>query len=370
MEKINKKTINKILLIISISIIIISIIIGLALFASIISELDNLPEMNVDGSDLSPIIRIFGYISLPTMSLFIIGGCIIISLIIDATMWGVYGIIQLIIKLVKEKRWKTFAIIGIVIVIMILMPIIIRMITTPILEENTIGYIAYDYNSKFGYTIYIKENSKYVPYLVLTYNYNNTNDALCLRKNVVGGENGYVEDYNGTISKNKVYDGWLEMEGYVKYQETDVDKYLTEEFPKRFDTRLLNQIYNTELSFSKYGYEEGYEINRKFFILSLTELNYSSAAYDNQTKNKMELKYFNNDNRSTVNDIEVKSPYWTRTLSYASGYYYMVGYNGGITYIGSGAKLGVRPAFTIQNNTPITKIYDRELMQEIYVFDV
>lgn len=141
-----------------------------------------------------------------------------------------------------------------------------------------------------GYTIYIKENDKYVPYLVLTYNYNNTNNALCLRKNVIGGENGYIEDYNGTIAKDIVYDGWLEMQSDVKYQETDVDKYLVNEFPKRFDTRLLNQIYNTELSFSEYGYEKGkynnYEINRKFFILSLTELNSASRQYDNQTKNK------------------------------------------------------------------------------------
>lgn len=80
---------------------------------------------------------------------------------------------------------------------MLIMPTIIAMINTLILEEHTIGCISYDYNSTLGYTIYIKEDNQYVPYLVLTYNYNNTNNALCLRKNVVGGSK-YIEDYNGT----------------------------------------------------------------------------------------------------------------------------------------------------------------------------
>lgn len=373
MKKMNLKRANKILLVISVLIIIISIVIGITISGFVIFALNNLPEMPMDGSDISPMIKVFGYVSLVAIIPIIMGSCIIISLIINGIMWGLYGIIQLIRKLIKEKRWKTFAIMGLVIVAIILMPVIISMITTPILKENTIGYIAYDYNSKLGYTIYLKENDKNVPYLVLTYNYNNTNNALCLRKNVVGGENGYIEDYNGTIAKDKVYDGWLEMTYGVKYQETDVDKYLVEEFTKRFDTRLLNQIYNTELSFSEYGYEKGkynnYEINRKFFILSLTELNDYSAHYDNQTKNKMKLKYFNANNKSTVNDVGVESPYWTRTSYYASQYY-MVGYTGGVTQADGDAKFGVRPAFTIPNDTKIIKTYDRELMQEIYVFDI
>lgn len=275
-------------------------------------------------------------------------------------------------KLIKERKWKRLIIIGVSIIILLIMPTIIAMINTPILEENTIGYISYDYNSTLGYTIYIKEDNEYVPYLVLAYNYNNTNNALCLRKNVVGGSK-YIEYYNGTIAKDRIYDGWLEMQSDTKYQETDVDKYLTGEFLERFDTKLLGRISNTELSFSEYGYEKGlyynYEIGRQFFILSLTELNYSGINRDNQTKNTMKLKYFNSNNLRAFNDSGIESPYWTRT-SYFASEYYMVGYTGGVTTTGNNAKFGVRPAFTIANNTKIVKIYDQNLMQDIYVLDI
>lgn len=372
MKKINLKKAPTILVIITISIIIIGLICGLSISGYIMFRLDNLPEMNIDGSDFAPVIRISGYMSLPVISIFIILACLLISIIIDFIIWGTYGIIKLVRKLIKERKWKTLIIIGVSIMILLIMSTIITMINTPILEENTIGYISHDYNSTLGYTIYIKEDNEYVPYLVLTYNYNNTNNALCLRKNVVGGSK-YIEDYNGTISKDRIYDGWLEMQSDAKYQETDVDKYLTGEFLKRFDTNLLSKICNTKLSFSEYGYEKGvyhnYELNRQFFILSLTELNYRGTNHDNQTKNTMKLKYFNSNNLMAFNDSGIESPYWTRTAYFASEYY-MVGYTGGITTTGDSAKFGVRPAFTIANDTKLTKIYDQNLMQDIYVLDI
>ena len=369
MKEINLKKAPRILVIITIAIIIIGLICGLSISGYILFGLNNLPEMSVDNGDISPLIRLLGYISLPVISIFITLACLLVSVIIDLIIWGTYGIIKLARKLIKERRWKTLIIIGVSIIVL---PTIIAMINTPILEEDTIGYISYDYNSTLGYTIYIKENNQYVPYLVLTYNYNNTNHALCLRKNVVGGSE-YIEDYNGTIVKDRIYDGWLKMQHDTKYQETDVDRYLTGEFLKRFDTNLLSKISNTELSFSEYGYEKGvyhnYEINRQFFILSLTELNYGGINRDNQTKNTMKLKYFNGNNLMAFNDSGIESPYWTRTAYFASEYY-MVGYTGGITTTGESAKFGIRPAFTISNSTKITKIYDQNLMQDIYVLDI
>lgn len=370
--KINLKKVPTILVIITIAIIIIGLICGLALSRYIMFGLNNLPKMDIDGSDLAPVIRVFGYMSLPTISIIITLACLLVSVTIDLIIWGTYAIIKLARKLIKERRWKTLIIIGVSIIILLIMPTIIAKINTPILEENTIGYISYDYNPTLGYTIYIKENNEYVPYLVLTYNYNDTNNALCLRKNVVGGSE-YIEDYNGTIAKDRIYDGWMEMQHNTKYQETDVDKYLTGDFLKRFDTKLLGKICNTQISFSEYEYEKGvyhnYEINRQFFILSLTELNYSGTKLDNKTKNTMKLKYFNSNDLMAFNDSGVESPYWTRTSYFESGYY-MVGYTGVITSTGNNARFGVRPAFTISNNTKITKIYDQNLMKNIYVLDI
>ncbi len=372
MKKIIKKKSHTILTIITIAIIIICLLCGLYICGHLMLGLGNLPKMDIDGSDFAPVIRIFGYISLPVISIFIMLAFLLISVIIDLVIWGTYVVIKQVIKLFKERKWKTLIIIALSIIILLIMPTIITMINTPILEENTIGYISYDYNSTLGYTIYIKEYNEYIPYLVLTYNYNGTNNALCLRKNVVGGSN-YIEDYNGTIAIDRIYDGWLEMQHDTKYQETKIDKYLTGEFLERFDTKLLKKICNTELNFSEYGYEKGvyhnYEINRQFFILSLTELNYSGANHDNKTKNTMKLKYFNNNNLIAFNDSGIESPYWTRTAYFASEYF-IVGYTGGITTTGDNAKFGVRPAFTIPNNTKIINIYDQNLMQNIYVLDI
>lgn len=241
------------------------------------------------------------------------------------------------------------------------------------IDNGTIGSISYDYNSNLDYTIYINENDKYIPYLVLTYNYNKTNNCLCLRKNVIGGENGYIIDFNGTVVKDKIDKDWIEMDGYDKYEETDVDKYLSGEFEKKFDDNFLSKICNTQLSFSEYDYNnekyKNYEISRKFFILSLTELNAYGSSFDNKTKNKMKLKYFSDFPLVTTNDIGEESPYWTRTTGNQTSYY-MVGYTGGIAYTGSNAKFGVRPAFTIPNNTKIKKIYNEEFTKEIYILDI
>lgn len=241
------------------------------------------------------------------------------------------------------------------------------------IDNGTIGSISYDYNSNLDYTIYINENDKYIPYLVLTYNYNKTNNCLCLRKNVIGGENGYIIDFNGTVVKDKIDKDWIEMDGYDKYEETDVDKYLSGEFENKFDDNFLSKICNTQLSFSEYDYNnekyKNYEISRKFFILSLTELNAYGSSFDNKTKNKMKLKYFSDFPLVTTNDIGEESPYWTRTTGNQTSYY-MVGYTGGIAYTGSNAKFGVRPAFTIPNNTKIKKIYNEEFTKEIYILDI
>lgn len=40
------------------------------------------------------------------------------------------------------------------------------------IEPTKLEDIAYDVNESYGYTVYLKENDEYVPYLVLTNNYN------------------------------------------------------------------------------------------------------------------------------------------------------------------------------------------------------
>lgn len=363
----NKRSMPKILLGISIVIVIISVVCGLGLSFLLKYGLDNMPEMMIDGADFAQVIKFMGYIAFPITVLYIIGASALLSLIPIGFMWGIYGIVLLTKKIIEKKLWWVFGVVLICILVIISISLIIN--SKPKLEENTIGSIAYDYDGNTDYTVYIKEDLEYIPYLVLTYNYNKTGDALCLRKNIIGGKNGYIVDYNGTIAEDKIYDEWLNMYSYHDYEQTDIDKYLNGEFLNKIDKDMLNKISNTNLSFSDYenGVYNNYDITRKFFILSLTELGISTS-FDNKSKNKMVLDYFNsNESRRTNNEIGVECPWWTRTRY---GGWCAVGYTGGIiTNVTTDAKYGVRPAFTISNTSKIKQIYNEELNKQIYIFE-
>ena len=64
---------------------------------------------------------------------------------------------------------KAIVFLSIVITILLLLILIIYNRQKPVINESTIGSIAYNYN-KIEYIVYIKESSDYVPYLVLDNN--------------------------------------------------------------------------------------------------------------------------------------------------------------------------------------------------------
>lgn len=145
MKKINLKQTNIILLRISIFFIIISIICGISIDIFFLIKLNSLPEMNIDNSDFSIFFKMIGYMVLPSISIVILVFCVAGALIIDGIMWGIYGLIRIIKKLIKEKRWNVFITIGIVIAIIILILITINVMRTPRLEDSTIWAMLYDY---------------------------------------------------------------------------------------------------------------------------------------------------------------------------------------------------------------------------------
>ena len=354
---------NKKLLIISIIILLLGILGGILVSFCFSNEIANLPS-----GKYNDIIGMIGYLSIPAICIY----CIIVAIIIILLMWVIYGIMLLIKKIIKSNKKINYKIALLILFIIIGISVFMYYISIPKFDENTIGYIAYDYNRDKDYTVYIKESDKYIPYLVLTYNYNKTGNALLLRKNVIGGENGYTEELNGTIATDKVDNDWLPMSGNMYYYDTEVDKFLSDNFIKRFENDLLDKIVNTSLSFSDFsiGRYSNYEINRKFFVLSVTELNSDYARdNDNKTENKMRLKYFNDTNRSATNDVSMESPYWTRTSTSNNSAFYNVGYGGSITYTGTDARLGVRPAFTISNKTKIINIFDDTLSKSINIIE-
>ena len=94
-----KLSATKILIIISIIVIFLGIIIGIGTSKSVENSIPN-ESINVDGSDFSGIVEITGIIGSK-----IIGTLIVFfSFIIDAFIWIVYGIILLIINIVKKIK--------------------------------------------------------------------------------------------------------------------------------------------------------------------------------------------------------------------------------------------------------------------------
>lgn len=129
-------------------------------------------------------------------------------------------------------------------------------------EYNTISDLAYSEKCKIEPIIYIEEKTGFVPYIVLTNDYNGK--TLLLRKEILP-ENRRVSDYS------------------AYYEESEIDNYLMGEFFDNLpiqtrcliqdseieilDERCLNQIDDSVIT-----------IVRKVFLLSFTELGYEKMG--------------------------------------------------------------------------------------------
>ena len=90
-------------------------------------------------------------------------------------------------------------------------------------ERNlTIKNIAYDVNKKLGYTIYLRENEQYVPYLVLTNDYGG--NVLLLRKHL--------------LDETETYNGQTATPSY--YEDSEIDKFLNNVFSETL-SKILPQ---------------------------------------------------------------------------------------------------------------------------------
>ena len=267
------------------------------------------------------------------------------------------------------KNTKKILFLAIIFIIIAITFLIIYLLKSNEYSKSTIGSLAYNCTKKQEY-VYLFEDGKYIPYIVLHNNYSNNSDTLLLRKNVIGNGEYYI-DNNGSIMKEKIYESNLEMSNVYNYEKTAVDSFLLNVFPKRFEQNLLDVINNTKLNFSLYnnGNYNNYDINRKFFVLSFLELN-TTNTWDNKSTNRTILKYFENDSKRVAqNDAGITVVYWTRTLAWSG--YGAIGLNGSIiTETSSEAKYGIRPALTINSNIRIKKIYSEDYSKDIFVLDI
>lgn len=217
-------------------------------------------------------------------------------------------------------------------------------------EVVTLKNIAYDVQKKYGYTVYLKENADYVPYLVLTADYNG--NVLLLRRDVLDDDLIYNDE-----SKN--------FSSY--YEDSYVDRFLNNEFINSLDVKIKKSIVDSNITISSdknligFGVETN-DISRKVFLLSCSEIGLNSKyLIPNEGST---LKYFDKKGRRIVYKNGEPWAWWLRTPYIGAGSYTMVW----IIYQNEMAdansingffpECGVRPAFCLNGDTNIVESLD------------
>lgn len=144
---------------------------------------------------------------------------------------------------------------------------------------------------------------------------------------------------------------------YVKYTSTEADYYLTNTYPKRLPSELLNYINTTSIQIINPSTARKETIKRKYFILSMTELWGDEGIHENEESIGKKFSYFNNRNNIYLSGSahsKYDNTLWTRTPCTGDTDYFVVYYSSDdreyqdycepTTY-----QYGVRSTFTVSN---------------------
>ena len=206
----------------------------------------------------------------------------------------------------------------------------------PRYADNEIGSLAYDVAKKEN-VVYLLESDEYVPYIVVTNDYNGY--TLLLRKNVLDEPRRYNE-----------YSAY--------YRDSEIDRFLNDDFLLTLDRSVQEIIAPVTVDISsknnlgRHG-EDVEEYDTRIFLLSVKELNYDVSpvvAPEGKT-----LAFFKvPQNRLTQNRYEFPCAYWTRSAD--TGYrsaVSTVSQDGIASSINSFDDNGVRPSFCVDGKLKI-----------------
>lgn len=215
-------------------------------------------------------------------------------------------------------------------------------------KYNTISDLAYSEKCKIEPIIYIEEKTGFVPYIVLTNDYNGK--TLLLRKNILP-ENRRVNDCS------------------AYYEGSEIDNYLTEEFFNDLptQTRCLIQDSEIEILDEQCLSETGDSVTtivRKAFLLSFTELGYRENGHTGIEG--APLLYFKDaKNRlATTNNEKITASWWLRSADSAyDSCVYVIGPKGEIGSTNAFDMNGIRPAFCVDGKQEIYKEEDKYIMK-------
>ena len=227
-----------------------------------------------------------------------------------------------------------------------------------LVNKDKISFIAYNkFKNKDDYRVYVKEDGKYVPFLVIAYEYV-PGSTLLLRESIL--------------------DEFRRMNDYSSYyKDSEIDRFLNGEYYNtlkeihHFIKNTPIEIYSKEaIGFS--GDETEY-INRHIFLLSRKEL---GSEYENEGKkldyfNKTEnwISYYNGETTSWVHQGEATS--WL--LRTPVGAYFSAVFSAtyeGTLCIGNAFSLyGIRPAFCVDSLAKIKKKEGIVNGEKVYVLE-
>lgn len=215
----------------------------------------------------------------------------------------------------------------------------------PIIVEK-LEDIAYDVNPSGEYTVYLEENGIYKPYLVLTNNYNG--NCLLLRKHV--------------LNENRIYNQEMEYSAY--YEDSDIDTFLNTEYIELFSDTIREDIIDSEIIITakeslEFSGDDTKTINRKVFLLSCAEL--GETMFRGRVKEGETIIYFDHQRKRIAYDEDGNARnWWIRTSDTTDkNSIFAVIFNGafgftGVDTIHGLVQNGVRPAFCMSPDTPVT----------------
>ena len=234
--------------------------------------------------------------------------------------------------------------------------------------------IAWDVNPKHGYTVYILEAGEYVPYLVLTTDYNGDGHVLLLRKYLLDEMMifNYLDD---EIPKDLTWSIDF-LPSY--YRTSKIDTFLNGEFLDRLSSIegiiVTSNIVVTHIySIGRTG-RRSQTIERKVFLLSLMEV----VGIENRISvvEGRHLEYFRvrwqifGDRRQDAMNLRIATTvdgehhfWWLRTsMNAGANIIYAITSRGGLGGGDVGSQMlghpqrGVRPAFCLPRDVPIKEV--------------
>ncbi len=245
----------------------------------------------------------------------------------------------------------------------ILLPAFVLIVVLIVFNDSepptTIWDIAYDVNSRHGYTVYLKEGDFYESYLVLVGDYDK--GVLLLREHVLDEEVCFRD--TKSYGSNGSY-----------YPASDIDTYLNTTFYNSLPFELRQLILDTTIDVT--SLEGVYtaakiteQIKRKVFLLSATELNKRSIVINPEGSI---ISYFKTTgNYTATNKDGKKRNYWLRSAYQEDDVHaWVVDYEGGRGPAAVSIILAVRPAFCIDKSTAIKESNSLIEGKTVYLLDM